>query len=70
MQVEGQRGSSLLDLPATGARVSNTYPTWPILGYSLSKGRLIPDVVAFPHGDATKEIRYGMGMRSISLLAG
>ena len=70
MQVEGQRELSLLGLPATGARVSNTYPTWPILGYSLSKGRLIPDVVVAPHGTSTKEFRYGMGMRSISLLAG
>ena len=70
MQVEGQHEISLLILMATGARVSNTYPTWPILGYSLSKGRLIPDVVVVPHDTPTKEFRYGMGMRSISLLAG
>ena len=43
MQVEGQHESSLLDLMATGARVSNTYPTCPLLGDSLSKERLIPD---------------------------
>ena len=65
MQVEGQRELSLLSLPATGARVSNTYPTWPILGYSLSKGRLIPDVVVISHDISTKVFRYGMGMRSI-----
>ena len=42
MQVEGQHGSSLLLLMATGARVRNAYRTWPIHGDSLLKGRLIP----------------------------
>ena len=37
MQVEGQRGQSLLCLPATGARVRNAYRTSPILGNSLAK---------------------------------
>ena len=50
MQVEGQHGLSLLRLMATGARVSNTYPTCLILGDSLSKERLIPDGIVLPHG--------------------
>ena len=44
MQVEGHRERSLLRLPATGARVSNAYPTCPVLGHSPLKGGLIPDV--------------------------
>ncbi len=41
------RGSIFLaiEMMATGARVSNTYPTCLILGDSLSKERLIPDVI-------------------------
>ena len=70
MQVEGQHGLSLLRLMATGARVSNTYPTCRIPGDSLSKERLIPDVMFVPHGMNIKEFRYPMGMRPISLLAG
>ena len=70
MQVEGQHGLSLLRPMATGARVSNTYPTYLILGDSLSKERLISDSIYFPHGFYIKEIRYEMGMRSISLLGG
>ena len=66
MQVEGQHKLSLLSLMATGARVSNTYPTCLILGDSLSKERLIPDVIVLPHDGIIKEFRYGMGMRSIS----
>ena len=54
MQVEGQHGWSLLQPMATGARVSNAYPTFPLPGDSLSKERLIPDVVWFPHGGHTK----------------
>ena len=65
MQVEGQRELSLLSLPATGARVRNAYRTCPILGDSLAKVRLIPDVVIFPHGEITKELRYRMAMRDI-----
>ena len=66
------RGSIFLaiEMMATGARVSNTYPTCLILGDSLSKERLISDSIYFPHGFYIKEIRYEMGMRSISLLAG
>ena len=44
MQVEGQRGESLLSPPATGARVSNTYATCPPQGDNLPKGRLIPRI--------------------------
>ena len=56
MQVEGQRVESLLSMPATGARVRNAYQTCLILGDSLAKVRLIPDVVMFPHGDVTKDL--------------
>ena len=56
MQVEGQRGGSLLLLPATGARVSNTYPTCPCLRDSPLKGGLIPDAVALRHRDAIKDL--------------
>ena len=55
MQVEGQHGRSLLLLMATGARVRNAYQTCLILGDSLAKVRLIPDVVMLPHGDITKD---------------
>ena len=55
MQVEGQRVESLLSMPATGARVRNAYQTCLILGDSLAKVRLIPDVVMLPHGDITKD---------------
>ena len=70
MQVEGQHELSLLSLMATGARVSNTYPTCRLLGDSLSKERLIPDGIVLPHGRNIKEFRSSMGMRSIRLLAG
>ena len=43
MQVEGQRGEEFrLLLPATGARVSNTYATCPSQGDKRKKFRLIP----------------------------
>ena len=44
MQVAGQRRESLLSLPATGARVSNTYATCPSQGDNPSKGGLIPRI--------------------------
>ena len=56
MQVEGHRETSLLVLPATGARVSNTYPTCPYLGDSPLKGGLIPDVAFHPHGEGVKDL--------------
>ena len=49
MQVEGQQGDSLLSLLATGARVSNAYPTYPVLRDSPLKDGLIPDVLLFWH---------------------
>ncbi len=65
MQVEGHQGISLLMPLATGARVSNTYPTCLQLRDSLSKERLIPDSMYFPHGLYIKGFRLKMGMRSI-----
>ena len=55
MQVEGQRGVSLLTLPATGARVSNAYPTFRLLRDSLSKERLIPDSMVRLHDNTIKD---------------
>ena len=55
MQVEGQRETSLLVLPATGARVRNAYPTCRVLGDSPLKGGLIPDVVVAGHPVTTKD---------------
>ena len=56
MQVEGQQGSSLLDLLATGARVRNTYPTYPWLRDSLPKERLIPDGLIPGHPVMSKDL--------------
>ena len=55
MQVEGQHGGSLLPPMATGARVSNTYPTCRQLGDSPLKGGLIPDVVVLGHPGTIKD---------------
>ena len=55
MQVEGQREVSLLTLPATGARVSNAYPTFRLLRDSLSKERLIPDSMVRLHDSTIKD---------------
>ena len=55
MQVEGHHGGSLLPLMATGARVSNTYPTCHELRDSPLKGGLIPDVAALGHPLASKD---------------
>ena len=41
---------------ATGARVRNAYRICPLLGDSLAKVRLIPDVVTLPHDDVTKDL--------------
>ena len=54
MQVEGQHVSGLPDTMATGARVSNAYPTCRTLRDSLAKASLIPDAVGMPHGVMTK----------------
>ena len=61
MQVEGQQDDSLLLLLATGARVSNAYPTCPLPGDSLAKVRLIPGAVMIPHGNVTKDSSVGDG---------
>ena len=52
------RGSGIvaIQLPATGARVSNTYPTFRLLGDSLSKERLIPDGFGVPHETLNKDL--------------
>ena len=57
MQVEGQHGLSLLGLMATGARVSNTYPTFPLLGHSPSKDGLTPDGFTRLHDNVNKALR-------------
>ena len=56
MQVEGQHELSLLSLMATGARVSNAYPTFRLLGDSLSKERLIPDGMMGLHDSIIKDL--------------
>ncbi len=67
MQVEGQRGMSLLIPPATGARVSNTYATCPRQGDNPEKSGLIPRTPQGRHLSCGKdESRAGMGMRRIS----
>ena len=52
------RGSGAVAIrpPATGARVSNTYPTFRPLGNSLSKERLMPDGMVGPHGPSIKDL--------------
>ena len=54
MQVEGQQGVSLLTLMATGARVSNAYPTFPIVENSPAKVGLMLYVVFRGHLKNTK----------------
>ena len=61
MQVEGQHGLSLLSLMATGARVSNAYPTFRRPGSSLSKERLIPDGMVRLHGNTIKDLSVNDG---------
>ena len=55
MQVEGHQDSSLLLLLATGARVSNTYPTCPEPRDSPLKGGLIPDGLMWGHPHVSKD---------------
>ena len=54
MQVEGQQDDSLLLLLATGARVSNAYPTFPIVENSPAKVGLMLYVVFRRHLKNTK----------------
>ena len=68
MQVEGQHVGCLQPMMATGARVSNAYPTYPILRHNPLKDGLIPDGMYISHDLYIKELRYWMGMRLISLL--
>ena len=56
----------MLLLPATGARVSNTYATCPPQGDNLPKGRLIPRISLWGIPEGGKVFRGGMGMRRIS----
>ena len=56
MQVEGQHELSLLSLMATGARVRNAYPTFPLLMDSLPKGRLIHDGIPISHVNGIKDL--------------
>ena len=61
MQVEGQQESSLLDLLATGARVSNAYPTFPLVGHSPAKVGLISYVIRRGHLKWIKDLSLGDG---------
>ena len=61
MQVEGQHGISLLILMATGARVSNAYPTFPPVGDSPAKVGLIPYVFRRGHLIWNKGLPLGDG---------
>ena len=61
MQVEGQHELSLLRLMATGARVSNTYPTSRLLRDSLSKERLMPDGILSTHVINIKDLSVSDG---------
>ena len=56
MQVEGQHELTSVSLMATGARVSNTYLTWPILRDRLSKERLILDGIMLSHVSIIKDL--------------
>ena len=71
MQVEGQHVGGLPPAMATGARVSNAYPTCPQPRNSPPKGGLMPHELARGHLPASKGVfRLGMGMRLIRLQAG
>ena len=60
-----------LHLPATGARVSNTYGTCPPQGDNPGKPGLIPHAARTGHPVRAKGgIRWRLGMRRISLTAG
>ena len=57
------RGSEEVAIPlsATGARVSNTYPTFRLLRDSLSKERLIPDSMVRLHDSTIKDLLVNDG---------
>src|SRR5574344_326413 len=52
------RGSAraAMRVATTGARVSNAYPTWPWLGNSLAKVRVMPYDLAWRHQSASKAL--------------
>ena len=56
MQVEGQHEVCLQTLMATGARVSNAYPTFPLVEDSPAKVGLILYVVFCGHLTNTKDL--------------
>ena len=56
MQVAGHHEFSLLSLMATGARVSNAYPTFPPLRDSPAKAGLISDVLLLRHLGSNKDL--------------
>ena len=71
MQVAGQHGFCLQNPMATGARVSNAYPTCLHAGHSPAKVGLIPYALPRGHPMGRKGVsRMEMGMRRISLTAG
>ena len=71
MQVEGQHWRGLPRQMATGARVSNAYPTCPQPRNSPPKGGLMPHEPARRHLSAGKGFfRLWMGMRPIRQQAG
>ena len=61
MQVEGQRVGGLPPMSATGARVSNAYPTFPQVGDSPAKVGLIPYAVLCRHLTRTKDLSLADG---------
>ena len=56
MQVEGHHVGCLQPMMATGARVSNAYPTFRIVGNSPAKVGLMPYVVIVVHIVMTKDL--------------
>ena len=70
MQVEGQHEVCLQTLMATGARVSNAYPTFPLVGHSPAKVGLIHYMWHFGIFMSRKIHRSWMGMRLIRQSAG
>lgn len=56
MQVEGHRVSSLLLMPATGARVRNAYATYLSDWDNPVKAGLILDILILLHGGIRKDL--------------
>ena len=67
MQVVGQHVLGLPGMMATGARVSNAYPTCPLPRDSLAKVRLIPHAFHVSHGIWKKGIYTGKGWGCVPL---